>query len=184
MNNELECRKCGADLENWNMTQYVQMNNCPACGRRLLKKQTESLLRKVSVGEIGDMIKEHLLDVLQWRNGGEITADELVDCAWEAEGYDGVVFHSNDKADRFAVRHWKWLDRALARIDDRFGDLSPYVQLKEECRDRFLVVAFRCATEHFVFDQLGVDRDEDNLFATRIKEIVRLIKKTDYDEEF
>jgi lipoate-protein ligase A len=59
-----------------------------------------------------------------------------------------------------------------------------YAKLYAECVDKFLVAAFIDATEHFVFDQAGVDRDEDSLSKKRIKEIMRLVKSARYDGDF
>jgi hypothetical protein len=74
-----------------------------------------------------------------------------------------------------------WVDEALSYIGAVDGEIEPYVKMKAECNDRFLVLAFIYATEHYAFDQLGIDRDEGNLTKKRIKEIKRLIKTTDYD---
>jgi glutathione S-transferase len=119
--------------------------------------------------------------MLSGRDGMDISADELGTLAWECENCDEVVFYSNYRADQFVTRHMDWVDEALEYIDDHFGDAEYYTKMKAGCNDRFLVAAFIYATEHYVFDQLGIDRDEGDLTKKRIKEIKRLIKTTDYD---
>jgi predicted nucleic acid-binding Zn-ribbon protein len=180
----LECRKCGNDLEQWNNGPYLWIKYCPQCGTRLLKKQSEELHRKTAVEEISDMIRERLLDMLSGRNGMDASADELGNLAWEGENCDGAVFCSNYRADRFVARHLGWVDEALGYIGDCVGDVEFYAKMRAECNDRFLVAAFIYATERYVFDQLGIDRYEGNLTKKRIKEIKRLIKTTDYDGEW
>jgi hypothetical protein len=65
---------------------------------------------------------------------------------------------------------------------DELGDRA--AKLLVECTDKFLVLAFILATSHFLYGQLGVDRNEGALTKKRIKEIVRRIKDTAYDGEF
>jgi hypothetical protein len=130
------------------------------------------------------MIQGRLLDMLAERDGMDVSADELGSLAWEHENCDGVVFYSDYRADLFVMRHVDWVDAALRYIGDIDGEIEPYVKMKAECNDRFLVLAFIYATEHYVFDQLGIDRDEGDLTKKRIKEIRRLIKTTDYDGEW
>jgi hypothetical protein len=180
---EIECPKCGADLEAYNYEPYGWIRYCPSCGKKLLKKQAECLYKKVTDGEVSGMIKEHLLDMFTYYEGGGISADELGDKAWESENCDGVVFYADYKADRFAGRHAKWLDAARDYMTDNFGSVNEANQ-KASCNDSLLVSAFIFATEHYVFDQLNVERDEGDLSKKRIKEIVRAIKSTDYDGEF
>jgi hypothetical protein len=146
----------------------------------LLKKQQEALLRKVTNDEIEDMIKDRLLGMLQKCDGNDVSADELADRAWERERYDGVVFYYNYTADRFVMRHRRWVEEALEYAIDAYGDSEGYVQMKAECNDRFLAVAFVLATEHFLYDQLDISRDEGNLTKKRIAEIKRLVKTTAY----
>jgi DNA-directed RNA polymerase subunit RPC12/RpoP len=184
MSAEIECRKCGNNLEQWNNERNLWINYCPYCGTRLLKKQSETLYRKTTVEEISDMIREHLLDMLQGCDGNDVSADELGELAWESENYDGVVFCSNYRADQFATRHMDWVDDALEYVCNNLGDAERYAKMKAECNDRFLVIAFIYATEYYVFDQLGIDRDEGDLTKTRIKEIKRRIKQTAYDGNF
>jgi predicted nucleic acid-binding Zn-ribbon protein len=181
MSAEIECRKCGNDLEQWNNERDLWIKYCPQCGTRLLKKQSEALHRKTTVEEISDMIRERLLDMLSERDGMDVSADELGHLAWERENCDGVVFYSNYRADRFVARHMNWADEALEYIGDHFGDAVYYAKIKAECNDRFLVAAFIYATEHYVFDQLDIDPNEGDLAKKRIKEIKCLIKTTDYD---
>jgi hypothetical protein len=149
-----------------------------------LKKQSEALHRKTTIEEISDMIREHLLDMLSERDGMDVSADELGNLAWECENCDGVVFYSNYRADQFVMRHMDWVDAALDYIGDNFGDADHYAKMRAGCNDRFLVAAFIYATEHYVFDQLGIDRDEGDLTKKRIKEIKRLIQTTSYDGDF
>jgi phage FluMu protein Com len=184
MMGEFDCRKCNTDLENYNLVAYNEIKFCPKCGVKLLKKQREGLRRKVTYEEIDGMIKEHLLEMLQWCEGNDVRADELAARAWEAENCDGVVCYCNYSADRFVMRHNQWVDDALEYAGSYFGDSNYYVKMKAACSDRFLVVAFILATAHFLYDQLGVDRCEGDLTKKRIAEIKRLIKTTSYDMEF
>jgi DNA-directed RNA polymerase subunit RPC12/RpoP len=184
MSAEIECKKCGNNLEQWNNERDLWINYCPYCGKRLLKKQSEVLHRKTTVIEISDMIRERLLDMLSGMDGMDVSADELGTLAWERENCDGVVFYSNYKADQFVTRHMDWVDEALIYVCDTFGDAECYAKMKSECNDRFLVIAFIYATEHYVFDQLGIDRDEGDLTKKRIKEIRRLVRAISYDGEF
>jgi DNA-directed RNA polymerase subunit RPC12/RpoP len=179
-----ECRKCGRDLEQWNNGQGLWIKYCPYCGKRLLKKQSGALHRKTTVEEISDMIRGNLLGMLSNRGGMDVCADELGNLAWESENCGGAVFYSNYKADLFVTRHADWVDEALEYACENFGDAESYVNMKAECNDRFLVVAFICAAEHYVFDQLGIDRDEGGLTKKRIREIQRLIKAVSYDGAF
>jgi hypothetical protein len=181
MSAEIECRKCGNDLEQWNSGRNLWIKYCPQCGTKLLKKQSEALHRKTTVEEISDMIRGHLLGMLSGRDGMDVSADELGYLAWESERCDGVVFYSSYQADQFVTRHMDWADMALDHIGDRFGDVDYYAKIRAECSDRFLVSAFIYATEHYMFDQLGIGRNEGGLTKKRIKEIKRLIKTTDYD---
>jgi hypothetical protein len=171
-------------LEQWNNERDLRINYCPYCGTRLLEKQSETLHRKTTVEEVSDMIRGRLSDMLSDRDGMDVNADELGNLAWESENCDGVVFYSNYKADQFVTRHMDWVDAAFDYACDNFGDTDYYAKMKAECNDRFLVVAFIFATEHYVFDQLGVDRDEGNLTEKRVGEIKRRIKETAYDGEF
>jgi DNA-directed RNA polymerase subunit RPC12/RpoP len=91
----LECGKCGSNLEMWNNERDLWISYCPRCGKKLLKKQSESLHRKTTVEEISDMIREHVLDMFSDRDGMDVDAGELEDLAWERENCDGVVFYSN-----------------------------------------------------------------------------------------
>jgi hypothetical protein len=156
------------------------MRYCPSCGKKLLKKQAARLHDTVTDGEVSGMIKEHLLDMFACYEGGDISADELGDKAWESENCDGVVFYSDYKADQFAGRHDKWLDLARDYMADNFGSVNE-ANRNASCNDSLLVSAFIFATEHYVFDQLNVERDEGDLSKKRIKEIIRAIKSTDYD---
>jgi DNA-directed RNA polymerase subunit RPC12/RpoP len=184
MSAEIECRNCGSNLEQWNNERSLWTNYCPYCGKRLLKKQSEALHRKTTVEEISDMIRGHLLDMLSDRDGMDVSAEELGNLAWEYENCNGVVFCSNYKADQFVTRHMDWADEALEYVCGNFGDAEHYTRMKTECNDRFLVVAFIYATEHYVFDQLGIARDEGNLAKKRIEAIKRLVKTTSYDGNF
>jgi hypothetical protein len=150
----------------------------------VLKKQWNVLHKKTTDEEINEIITEHLLSLFRWCDSERIKADELADRVWRTENIDGVVFYSNYQADLFAMRHGNWLDRALEYADNAFGEAGYYAKMKAGCNDAFLVVAFIWATEHYLYDQLGVDRDEGVLPRARIKEIVRLIKTTAYDGDF
>jgi DNA-directed RNA polymerase subunit RPC12/RpoP len=183
MSDDIECLKCGTDLEAYNYELYGWIRYCPSCGKKLLKKQVERLHKKVTDGEVSGMIKGHLLDMFACYEGGGISADEFGYKAWERENCDGVVFYSDYKADRFAGRHADWLALARDYMTDNFGSVNE-ANSNASCNDSLLVSAFIFATEHYVFDLLNVEQDEGNLSKTRIKEIVRSIKSTDYDGEF
>jgi hypothetical protein len=172
------------DFEGYNTLAYGWINYCPSCGVRVLKRQREELHKLVTDEEIGEMIKEHVLEYLSGKEGGDVSADELGYGAWESENVDGVVFNDNYKADRFVARHGRWVDDALEYVCETFGEGEHYAKMKAECNNRFLVAAFICATEHFLFDRLEVDRDEGDLSRTRIKEIMRLVKSVPYDGNF
>jgi DNA-directed RNA polymerase subunit RPC12/RpoP len=182
MSAEIECGKCGNDLEQWNNGRNLWIRYCPYCGTRLLEKQSEALHRKTDVEEISDRIRGNLLDMLS--EGEDVSADELAYLAWERENCDGVVFYSNYKADLFVMRHMDWADEAFEYVCNNFGDAEHYAKMKAECNDRFLVVAFTYATEYYVFNQLGIDVNEGDLSKKRIAEIKRLIKATSYDGGF
>jgi DNA-directed RNA polymerase subunit RPC12/RpoP len=184
MSAEIECRKCSNDLEQWNNGRGLRINYCPYCGTRLLEEQSEALHRKTTVEEISDMIRGHLFDMFSDRDGMEVSAEDLGYLAWESENCDGVVLYSNYEADLFAMRHTDWVDGAFEYVCDNFGEAEHYAKMKAECNDRFLVIAFIYATEHYVFDQLGIDRDEGGLTKERIEEIKRLIKTVSYDGQF
>jgi DNA-directed RNA polymerase subunit RPC12/RpoP len=184
MSAEIECRKCGNNLGQWNNERDLWIDYCPYCGTRLLKKQSGVLHRKTTVEEIPDMIQARLLDVFSDRDGMDVSAEELADLAWEYENCNGVVFSSNYKADQFVARHMNWVDEALVYIDENFGDIGHYAKMKADCNDRFLVVAFICATEYYVFNQLGINRDEGDLTEKLVEEIKRLIETTVYNGEF
>jgi hypothetical protein len=182
MSAEIECRKCGNNLEPWNNGRSLRINYCPFCGTKVLKKQGEALRCKTTVEEVSDIIRGHLLDLLD--TGGDIPADELADRAWESEVIDGTVFYNNYNADLFVFRHLDWVDRALDYICENFGEPEHYVKMKAECNDRFLVAAFLSATERYVFDHLGIDPNGGRLTKKRAAEIKRLIKTNPYNGEF
>jgi ssDNA-binding Zn-finger/Zn-ribbon topoisomerase 1 len=184
MSAEIECRKCGNNLEQWNNGRHLWIRHCPHCGTKLLKKQSLALHRRTDVEEISDMIRGRLFDMLSGKDGTGVNADELGTLAWESENCDGVVFYSNYEADLFVMRHMDWVDEAFMYACDNFGEAEHYAKMKAECNDRFLVVAFICATEYYVFHQLGIDPSETGLTKKRIGEIKRLIKTTAYDGEF
>jgi DNA-directed RNA polymerase subunit RPC12/RpoP len=184
MSVSLLCRKCDTDLEEYNVIGFHRIRYCPYCGARVLKKQGEALLKKVSGDEIEGMIKEHVLNMLACCDGTDVSADGLAYKAWETENCDGVVFYHNYEADKFTMRHRDWTDNALECAELTYGDTEHYIRMKAECNDRFLVVAFILATEHFLYDQIGLEHDEGGLTKERIEEIKRLIKETPYDGGF
>jgi predicted RNA-binding Zn-ribbon protein involved in translation (DUF1610 family) len=183
MSAEIECRKCGIDLEIWNNNRNLHIYYCPYCGKRLLKKQSQKLRYKTTVAEISGMIQDRLLDALDMGDG-DIDAGDLAALAWEHEGNNGVVFFSNYEADLFVMRHLDWVDGALAHIGERTGIGSMYSALKAESNDKFLVPAFAYATENYLYRQIGVDLSEGILTKKRAKEIARLVKDTEYDGEW
>jgi len=77
-----------------------------------------------------------------------------------------------------------WVDDALAYACDNYGDAGRYVDMLTTCKDRFLVVAFIAATEHYLYGQLGIDPNEGKMTKKRIKEIARMVKDTEYDGRF
>jgi DNA-directed RNA polymerase subunit RPC12/RpoP len=181
---DLSCRKCGADLENFNILECYRLSYCPQCGTRALKKQTEALARQLTNAEIEGMIKERLLDLLQDNSEGGIRAEDLANLAWETENYDGAVFYSNYVANRFIMRHMQWADDALSFIYDEFHDDSHFVKMRAKDSDGFLVAAFIFATGHFLRDQAEVAYGEGVLTKKRIAEIKRLVRATAYDGGF
>ena len=180
---DIKCRKCGSDLENWNNGQHLWINHCPNCGVKLLKKQQDALHRKTTDEEIDDHVRGNLLDMFD-NYGADLSADELAECAWESENADGVVFYSNYEADKFVMRHAKWVDEALEYVGDIFGGAERYVEMKSDCSDTFLVVAFIEATRKYLYDQLGIDPDEGKLSEKRIREIKKLVKDNPYKCEW
>ncbi|GHT57908.1 hypothetical protein FACS1894109_11040 [Spirochaetia bacterium] len=178
---DLHCRKCGAELEDWNIGNNA-IRYCPCCGRKLLQKQNDELWRKCTDEEISDMVEGHVLDILE--NYDDLDAGDMGYTAWEGENANSVVFCSNYTADQFAMRHSPWMDDALEAACDQYGDGDHYAKMKADCNDRFLVVAFILATEHYLYQQLEIDNDEGKLTAKRKKEIRALIKETPYDGEF
>ena len=181
---EIKCRKCGGDLGQCDGVRFLLTNYCPCCSARVLKKQREALHRMTTLQEVSDMIRDHLLDMLELKNGGDVSADELACLAWEYENSNGVVFCSNYEADRFVMRHLDWVNDAFEFVLGSFGDVEHYLKMKAECNDRFLVPAFIYATECYLFEQLGVDREEGDFSKKRIREIMRQIKHTEYDGQW
>lgn len=178
---ELRCHYCHVDLQNWNTGAEV-MRYCPACGRKLHKATADALWRSCLDEEIADMVEEHVLEMLD--NYDMPDAGEIDFLAWECENTDGVVFYSNLKADRFAIRHSVWVSESLTAMIDRFGDDSRYAGDMAECMDRFLVSAFICATGYYLYSQLGIDNSEGCLTKERREELKRLIKENRYDGNF
>ena len=178
----IECRKCGSDLENWNCGERTRINYCPNCGAKLRKKQRDALCRKTTDEEIDDRVRGNLLDMFD-SYVGDLHADGLAERAWESENCDGVVFYSNYEADRFAMRHAEWVDGALEYICDVLGDDGCYIRMKSECNDRFLVAAFIEATRKYLYDQLCIE-DAGVLSGKRVREIKNLVKETPYNCEW
>jgi hypothetical protein len=144
-------------------------------------EHSEALHRKTIVGEMSDMIRERLLETLEQREENSIDVGELSFLAWESENVDGAVFYANYEADLFVMRHLAWVDDALAYACQNFGDAVHYANMKAECSDRFLVVAFICATDHYLFSQLDLDANEVVSTKERTDELVELIKAVEYD---
>jgi hypothetical protein len=177
---ELRCH-CHADTEDWN-TGAAPIKYCPACGRKLHKAVAEELWWLCTNDEIADMIEGHVLDALDERE--DIDAGEMEYAVWEYENANGVVFCSNYKADRFAIRHREWVDEALMSLVDNFGNDGKYAEMMVDCMDRFLVAAFITATEHYLYGQLEIDTNEGRLSPERREEIRGLVKETRYDGGF
>ena len=177
----IKCRKCGSDLEDWNCGQHLRINYCPNCGVKLLKKQRDALRGKTTDKEIDDRVRGNLLDALD--NCRDLCADGLAERAWESENADGVVFYSNYEADRFVMRHAKWVDEALSYICGVLGDGKYYAEMKSDCNDRFLVAAFIEATRVYLYDQLCIE-DAGGLSERRVREIKRLVKENPYKCEW
>jgi hypothetical protein len=178
MGKTLHCCYCDADLQDWN-TGAAAIKYCPRCGRKPHKATVEALWRLCLDDEMAGMIEEHITDMLD--NYDLPDAGELPFLAWEGENANGVVFCSNYEADRFAIRHNDWVDDALADLVDKFGEDGKYAEMMVDCMDRFLVCAFIDATEHYLYNQLGLDNNEGNLTDERKEEIRQLVKKTRYD---
>jgi hypothetical protein len=132
--------------------------------------------------EIEDMIKERVLDALD--NYDSNSAEELAYKVWESENCDGVVFYSNYLADKFVMRHSDWVDSALEYLEGEMGEDGHYMKTKAECNDRFLVAAFIEATERFLYEDCGIDRDEGELSEERVSEIKEVVNSTSYSGEF
>jgi len=179
---ELKCRKCDSDLKMWNNMDDLWINHCPSCGTKLLKKQTDAIHRLTTDKEVSDKIRGKLLDTFN-DFCSDVSADELAEMAWESENYDCVVFYSNYEADLFVRRHLYWVDSALEYVCNNYG-ADRYVEMKANCNDTFLVVAFIEATRIYLYNQLGINEDEGVLSAKRIKEIVCQIKETEYVGEW
>jgi len=180
---DFECRKCGCDLERWNVDEGAYIRYCPNCGAKLLKKQAEELHGKTTEAELDGKIRGSVLELLE--NCGEgVCIDELAHRAWESENADGVVFYSNYKADMFVQRHSGWVDEALEYVGEEYGDSARYAQMKAECNDRFLVVAFIEARQRYLYFQLGLDTNGEKLTKRRIAQIKRQVKDTPYNAEW
>jgi hypothetical protein len=184
MSADIECRRCHADLENYNFSEYSKIFFCPACGGKLPKKQSLELFRKTTEAEIGDTIRENVLEMLERDDVAALDAEEWSFLAWERESCDGVALYDNLKADRFCARHSEWVKDALDRLEDWHGDITKELKTLVECSDCFLVTAFIMATEHFLRDQIGVTDDEAVRTKARIAAIKRLVKVTAYDGRF
>jgi hypothetical protein len=182
MSVKLDCQACGGDLTLWNNGHFLRFWYCPACGERLSDEQCEALYYRTTPEEVADMIQGHLLDLFDNRDT-EISADDLATAAWERECGDEAVLCSNYQADWFAIRHADWIVRAVDHAK-MCGGGAYYLSVKDDCMDRFLVLAFIDATEHYVFDQLGIDRHEGVLSKPRIREIKHLISRVAYDGKF
>jgi hypothetical protein len=173
----IRCIKCQSDLEAWNNNSYLWIHYCPQCGKKLPDEKSEKLFRKTTDLEISDMIQERILEMSEDRD--EINTEDMAWLAWERENTDGVVFYNDYKADMFCVRHSDWVDGALDYCFDNFGS-DHYLKMKADCSDKFLVTAFICATEDYLYNQIGVDRNEGLLSKERVKEIKKLVKETEY----
>jgi len=176
----MTCLECCVDLGG---LCFSQPRYCPNCGTLLLKKQQEVLRRMATDDDIDDYIRGKVLDTLGDIGNGELTADELPDRVWETENCDGVMFYSNVEADNFVRRHLHWVNSAFEFACNTYGD-DRYVEMRANCEDTFLVVAFIEATRIYVYDQLGIDMDEGTLSKKRIREIIKQVKNTPYRAEW
>jgi len=176
----INCCKCDSDLEDWNTNEYRRINYCPHCGIKLSDERRDSLWCLATDNDIDNHVRGNLLDLFDGWGGSALCADELAERAWESENCNGVVFCSNYEADRFVMRHMRWVDEALEYACDTFGEGEHLTKMKAECNDRFLVVAFIEATRAYLYDQLGIDQDEGKLSKKRIREIIAQIKDTPY----
>ena len=182
MNENLDCRKCKTDLEPWNRRPDFWILYCPRCGAKLPKKQSNELYRMTTEEEISEIIQQHLLRFLNSPVGDISTAD-LAFSAWARENYDGVVFYHNYGADSFVARHTKWI-RAFFEYANCCLDSDLCLKTQADGNDRLLVAVFLYATKHYIHDQLEIDTREGVLSKRRIKEIIALVKETEYDGEF
>jgi len=176
----INCCKCGANLEKWNCEEYSRIRYCPNCGAKLSEEQQVGLWRLVTDEEINDKIRGQLLDMFD-NYSGELDAGELAEYTWESENCNGVVFCSNYEADKFVMRHMRWVDEALWYACDNFGGGERVVKMKAECSDTFLAVAFIEATRRYLYDQLGLDSNEGKLSKKRTREIIKQIKEIPYE---
>jgi hypothetical protein len=184
MSVDLACRKCGNDLEAWNTERSALIRYCPGCGTRLRKPQIDLLWRKITIAEVSDEIRDRLLEVLSQDDIIENTEGELPQLAWEGEVCNGVVFCDNYRAGLFAARHRAWAYAALNHACEDIGEFGYWLEQHAYSVDKFLVSAFCWATEHYVYDQLGVRAIGERLTRRRVREIKRLAKATEYDGEF
>jgi uncharacterized Zn finger protein (UPF0148 family) len=185
MSKETVCRKCGNDFEEWLFRSVNGIRYCPVCGTKLLRKQVDAVYDKLSSKEIGTIIREQVEYTLDETDLEDLSEEELGFLAWQAENADGVVFYSNAVADRFAMRHFSWIKSAIEYLVNEFGSDGDYVKMFFDCADRFLVVAFIYATEHYLYDQIGLDRNNTKpLTKKRVKELKRLLREIEYDGDF
>ena len=182
MSEDSNCRKCKTDLELWNRGPNLWICYCPQCGAKLLKKQSEELHSMTTDEAISDMIRQHLLRFLN-SPGEDIKAADLAISAWARESYDGVVCYHSYGADSFVARHTKWVRTFFEYANDCMHS-EHCLSLQAKGNDRLLVAMFIDATRHYIHDQLEVGTREGVLSKKRIKEIVTLIKETEYDGEF
>jgi hypothetical protein len=187
---KLECAQCGRDLEGWNCVPYTETRYCPYCGKKITEEARAELYRKTTDAEMSDMIKDHVLDLLSCAENEDGTydssmlrPDELAERAWEAENIDGVVFYSNYAADLFVRRHEEWVGTAVDYLEDMVGDGS-YSKMRCECVDRFLVAAFIAATEHYLYGQIGIDRNGGEMTDGQVDALKERMNATDYDGGF
>ena len=159
-----ECENCKADLQAWNLREDTKISFCPDCGTAVPVEQKQELYDKTNISEIDGIIRESLLEALEWIDENEL--DDLVFKAFESENINGAFFCSYRKAELFIKRHSSWVEDGRATVED-YDKADP---------DSMLVVLFINAAEHYIGNLTGRYEDKE--------ELKELIEKTEYDGGF
>jgi len=183
---ELKCenKKCGTDLDLWNRAEHIWINYCPRCGHKLSEKLRGELNRLASDKEIIDIIRDKCLEFFNEIDDGlDGHIDDLAYRMFEYENANGVYFCSDYKADNFSIRHATWMDGAEEYFNDNFGD-NYGSTLRHKGADGFIVAALMNATEAYLYNQLGIDNNQEDLTKEEVSEIIGKINDIDYNCEW